>query len=119
MMTTDSPPRDIEAGIGWLKEGKTFPFEGVVFFLDRSSSSPVLNVDSYSSCIHLENIQESEAQEKIGRSKKVGDYLAGSFPAFAEVWSSMRKRFGFCYDYGTGAVMVASEQGESFQWHKK
>ena len=118
-MTTDSLPEDIEAGIGWLTEGKTFQFEDVVFFLDRSSSNAVLNVDSYSSCIHFENIQESEAREKIDRSKKVGDYLAESFPTFSEIWHSMEKRFGFCYDYGTGAAMVASEQGESFQWHKK
>ena len=111
MMTADSPSQNIEAGIGWLKEGKTFPFEGIVFFLDRSSSNPVLNVDSYSSCIHLENIQEGEAKEEIARSKEVGNYLAESFPGFAEVWNSMTRRFGFCYDYGTGAVLVASEQG--------
>ena len=119
MMAPDSPPRNIEAGIEWLKEGKTFPFDGVVFLIDRSSSTPILNVDSYSAFIHLENVQESEAREKIDSSKKVGDYLAESFPAFSVVWNSMEKRFGFCYDYGTGAVMVASEQGGSFQWHKK
>ncbi len=119
MMTTDSSPRDIEAGIGWLSEGKTFAFEGVVFLLDLSSSEPILNVNSYSSHIHLENIQVSEAKEKIDRSKKVGDHLAESFPAFAKIWNSIEKRFEFCFDYKVGAVSVASEQWGSFQWHKK
>ena len=90
-MTTDSLPEDIEAGIGWLTEGKTFQFEDVVFFLDRSSSNAVLNVDSYSSCIHFENIQESEAREKIDRSKKVGDYLLKSLVKLMK-WRSRTSR---------------------------
>ena len=108
-MTTDSPPQSIEAGIEWLNEGKTFPFEGVVFYIDRASFPPVLNVDSYSAYIHLENIHQEEAKEKIDRSKKVAEFLATSYPAFSAIWNSMHKRFGFCYDYGTGAVLVASE----------
>lgn len=119
MITTDSPAKDIEAGIEWLKEGGTFPFESVVFFVDRSSTPPVLNVDSYSACIHLENIHEKEAKEKIDRSKKVGEYLAASYPAFTEIWISLPRRFSFCYDYGKGAVLVASEEKGTFQWHKK
>lgn len=119
MMTSESPIKTIEVGIELLIDGKTFAFEDVVFFIDRASEPPTLQVNSYSACIHLENVNEQEAKEKIERSKKVGDHLSASYPAFSEIWNSMRKRFEFCYEYGTGAVLIASEEEGAFRWHKK
>lgn len=119
MMTVDSSPEQIETGIACLSEGRSFAFEGVVFFVDRAAPSKRLNIDSYSNFIHLDNVTQDEAKEKIERSKKVGLHLAESFPAFSEIWATLPHKYGFCYDYGTGAVLVASEIDGDFTWLKK
>jgi hypothetical protein len=119
MMTDDSSDSDIAAGVTWLLEGKTFPFEGVVFSIDHSRHSPLLDVDSYSEFLRLENVHEAEAHEKIARSKQVGERLSLRFPAFSDIWRTYRKVYNFCYDYGTGAVVVASEDDGRFIWHKR
>ena len=63
MMTIDSSPEHIEIGIAGLTEGRSFAFEGVVFFVDRAAPTKMLNIDSYSSFIHLDNVTQDEAKE--------------------------------------------------------
>lgn len=71
MDITDRSPDGINAGIEHLIAGGLISYHGVVLYHDKLKRQPQLVVSSYSSSIHIENVQPEEAGEKIERSKQV------------------------------------------------
>ncbi len=92
-------------------EGDSISYKEIVFFKDSKS----LHIDSYSD-YQLENITESMAREKIEFSKVVLKEFEDSVPEFKSAVSGLVKEFAFCYDYHTGAVAIATEKNNVFEW---
>src|SRR5690242_16268189 len=107
MDITDASTQRAEVGIEQLRNGESLSYQNVVFCWDQRDRQNELLVLSYSDCLRLENVKPEEAEKKIIRSKEIAQELAATSPAFREVWKSAVKRFQFCFDYHTGAVVLA------------
>jgi hypothetical protein len=119
MDITDASTQRAEVGIEQLRNGESLSYQNVVFCWDQRDRENELLVLSYSDCLRLENVKPEEAEKKIKRSKKIAQELVATSPAFREVWQSAVKRFQFCFDYHTGAVMLAEEVDGEIVWHVK
>ena len=102
-----------ELAIELFKERKDgLLYEGVLF-INKGNS---LEVNSYSDW-EPKRTTEIMAKEKIERSKQIICHLSSNSNEFKEIESAVPKEFIFCYDYHTGAVMLASERNGKFEWH--
>jgi len=119
MDITDSPNLRMEAGVDHLKSGGSLSYHNVVFYLDNQMPQIELSISSYSDSIHLENVQPTEAKEKIERSKIIAEDLAAKSPAFKSLWQKSVKRYNFCFDYGKGAILLAEEFEGQLDWKQK
>ena len=112
MDITNSSESRVEAGVKILTEGHSISFEGVSFHLDKK----ILSVTSFSDYDHIENITETEAKEKIERSKAVAEHLAELSASFSKVWKKSKHVYYFGYDCGNSGVNLAQEIENKFEW---
>lgn len=114
MNITDAPPQRRRLGIERFASGEEgLAYEGVVF---RKEPEGSLVVASYSELIHLENVTPEEAARKIERSKQILEQLKAESPEFGRAVSGLNHKFRFCFDYGTGAVKVATLENGALKW---
>jgi hypothetical protein len=116
MDITDASTQRFELAIEQFRNGDSLSYENVVFCWGYGGGQNELFVLSYSDCIHMKNIRPEEAKKKIARSKEVAEELVSRSPAFRDIWESAPKRFQFCFDYHTGAVMLAEEVAGEIAW---
>lgn len=115
MDITEGSPQRKALGIDLFTLHKeSLTYAGVNFSLNQSGN---LSVSSFSEHLQIENTDQSEAIEKISRSKMVMEELKQTYPTFAAAISLFPTRYEFCLDYGSGAVLVASEVEGVFEWH--
>jgi len=119
MDITDTPQSRIDIGVAELLDGGSLSYHNVVFCWDKAKRPAKLVVMSYSDCIQLENIMMDEAEEQMTRSKLVAEDLAEKSTAFKSMWLKTTKHFQFCYNYGTGAVLLAEESDGRIVWNGK
>ena len=117
MDITDASTQRIEVAIEQFRTGDSLSYENVVFCWGNGEGQKELFVLSYSDCIHLEHIVPEEAKKKIARSKEVAVKLVSTSPTFRDIWKSVQKRFRFCFDYHTGAVILAEEDAGKIAWN--
>jgi len=99
-------------GVELFLEGHSLVYEGVVFSKDKDRA---LNIQSYTDW-EPENTTIEMAKEKIRRAKVVLGDLSEKSPEFRRVASSLPHEHYFCYDYGNGAVALATEIAGLFEW---
>jgi hypothetical protein len=116
MDITDAPQARIDIGVEELVHGGSLTYHNVVFCWDKPNRPTDLVVLSYSDCAHQENIQVGEAEEKMTRSKLVAEDLAKKSSVFKSTWQKTTKHFHFCYDYGSGAILLAKESNGRIVW---
>lgn len=113
MEITELSGQRTQLAIERLCAGDTIAYEGVHFWKDPAG---FLLVSSYSEHVLAESSSLSEAEAKIARSKLVLSSLTASAPGFASAIAGLRPRYEFCYDYGQGSVVLASEVNGSVEW---
>jgi hypothetical protein len=106
MNITDASHRQFEIGIDMFLEGHTVVYHEICFRIARDG---VLHIASYADQIYRENITTQHASEKIARSKDVYADLRSRSERFAVRVSVLPVRYECCHDYGTAAVVVATE----------
>lgn len=116
MDVTDATNQRLELGIEEFLKGDSLAYENVVFCWIMPFDARQLLVISYSDWHEQETVQRDEAQRKIERSKRVALELASRSNSFAKVWQEVPKRFQFCLDCYTGAVVLAEEDDGKVIW---
>lgn len=113
MDITEESQERFNLGIERFLEGRPISFKGFLF--SKARNSAVVHVDSFSDWAP-ERSTPDMAREKFAESKAVASELANASPAFKAVYESYAHQFNFCYDYGKGAIILATEVNSQFDW---
>jgi hypothetical protein len=116
-------PEDIEAdlkrefarGVASFRGGASMPLGGLV--LSKDTQVGRLIVYCYSSKHFRQNITQAEAEERIATAKEEIVHLFALFPELEAEVRGLPPVYHFCYDYGQGAVSVATEEDGRFVYH--
>src|SRR5690349_8662875 len=113
MDITEGSEQRLQLGVEQFLAGHPITSNDVVFAKD---SAGCLVISSFSDHVRIENSSPAEAVQKIGCSKQVLHALAERSAAFAAVANSLPHKFEFCFNYGKGSVLLASETDGQFKW---
>ena len=116
-------PENIEAelrhefarGAADFRGGASIPIGSLVLSKDTRIGRFV--VYCYSSKHFRQNITQAEAEERIAIAKEEVVQLFALFPELEAEVRSLQPVFHFCYDYGKGAVSVATEEDGQFVYY--
>lgn len=115
MDITDSSDTRTSAGIDLFLEGGGVVYHGVTFSRSSQGGGERVVVSSFSD-YEPDRATQDMARQKIRRSELVGDDLAEKQARFREIWDSAERIFHFCWDYGMGAICIATERDGTLEW---
>lgn len=117
MDITKTSKQRFAMGIELFLEGKeNLSYKSVSFYREGKS---ILLINSYSAFSDTNLITQQEAKEKINHSKLIFSELCNASPIFHTEVMHFSYQYEFLCDYGTGAVLVASEINNNFKWMLK
>lgn len=97
-----------------LREGDSFSFEGVSFWLAPDGHLKVSVVSS----MRIENTREQTALADLHRAMNIVSQLAATNASFASIATAHPQRFSLIHDYGTGSVELAQLVDGKIVWAK-
>ncbi len=109
MEVSEINTRRFDVALELLREGKSFTFDGVNFWIVPDGS---LNVRVYSSW-QMSNITEQNALSDFERVKSVCAYLVRESSAFASVVKGRPQSLSLVYDCGNSSVEVGRLVGDN------
>ena len=109
MEVSEINTRRFDVALELLREGKSFTFDGVNFWIALDGS---LNVRVYSSW-QISNITEQNALSDFERAKSVYAYLVRESSAFASLVESRPQNFSLLHDSGNSTDEVGRLVGDN------
>jgi len=97
-----------------FEEGHSFLYRQTSFYIEEN----LLYINYYSEYNHLENITEDIAKDGIKKSKIICEEIKNFSNKFHQLIKNKDIIYEYCYDYHTGAVAVAKERNNKFEWLK-
>ncbi len=96
------------AALELLREGGGFSYEGVVFRFDAPGEMHCIVESSWG----LAQVSRSTAGDDLDFAASVLQRVQAASPEFSALTQGANCRFELIYDYGGGAILLASRQGE-------
>ena len=114
MEVSEIKTRRLDVALELLREGKSFTFDGVSFWVAPEGSLQV----SVESSWDILNITEQSALSDLERGKNICVFLIHESPAFASVVKNRPQHFSLVYDCGKSGVEVARLVDGKLVWAK-
>jgi hypothetical protein len=96
------------AALELLREGGGFSYEGVVFQFDAPGEMRCIVESSWG----LPQVSRSAAGDDLDFAASVLERVQVASPEFYALTQGANYRFELIYDYGGGAILLASRQGD-------
>ena len=114
MEVTELNSQRFEVALELRRDGSSFAFEGVSFWIAADDSLHV-NIDS---SWQFENITEQSALNDLERAKSVLAHIVRESPGFANIVDGRQQHFHLGYDAGKSGVELARLIDGKLVWAK-